>query len=109
MVHSLTTASHDPRWIRSGQQAHQVKKMATFFDKGAATIGIKAVPIANFFQERKSVLADAEHLQTACHAFKAIFQGRNGRHVAIFHSHPDRRVILGFKSLNAGQILSIGE
>ncbi|MGB2172608.1 MAG: Rnf-Nqr domain containing protein, partial [Porticoccaceae bacterium] len=25
-----------------------------------------------------------------------------GRHVAIFHSHPDGRVILGFKSLNAG-------
>ena len=42
------------------EMPHQVKEVAAFFDQRAARVAVKAVPVADFDQKGKAVLANAE-------------------------------------------------
>ena len=64
--------------------------MAAFFDQCSAGIMIEAVPISNFWQKRKAMLAYGEHFNPAGDLLGLLNQRRNRRHIAIFHRNPNR-------------------
>src|SRR6056300_367698 len=67
--------------------------MAAFLNKCPARIAVKAVPIANLFEERKAMLAQRQHLDPPCGPFGGLKEGGDWWHITIFHRDPNRRGI----------------
>ena len=109
MIESLPTAGHHLNGVCANQQAHQVKKVATFLYKRPAAFGIKPVPVSHFVQKGKAVFTDAEHFDPSGCLGQAFTQGCYGRHIAIFHRNPDRCVILCAKPFNPCQVFWVCE
>jgi hypothetical protein len=91
MVHRLPGAGHHAHRFVLQDQAHQVEEMAAFLDQRAAGVAVEAVPVADFLEEGEAVLADREHPDAAGRLLGQFAETRDGRHVAVFHRHPDRR------------------
>ena len=82
----------NPHRLALREVAHQVKEVAALFNQCAARVAVKAVPVADFDQKGKAVLANAQKRHRPGVGLRVNFfgQARHGRHVAVLHGHPDR-------------------
>ncbi len=109
MVHRLASRGHDADGIGLEDEAHEIEEMAAFLDQRSAGVAVEAVPVADLFEERKAVLADGQHPDAAGRGLRLFRQPRDGRHVAIFHCHPDRRGIGGAQCRQTRRVGRIGK
>lgn len=65
MVHGLTGSRHHAHRLALHRKAHQIEEVAAFFDHCPAGVARETVPIADFFQKRKAMLFDRQHLDAA--------------------------------------------
>ena len=85
----------DARRLVPREQPHEIEEVAAFLDQRAAGARGETVPVPDLVQERETVLADGDHLRRADGALRDLApQFDDGRHVAVFHRHPDRRLIV---------------
>ena len=109
MIHILRSARDYRNWSALCDEAHQVKEVAAFLHKSSTGVGIKTIPIVNFFEKWITMFPNCNHSDcTNCPLFNLLQHSRRRCHVPIFESDPNNLLFKPFASLQRYQFLTIG-